>query len=570
MLRQALDEAEIHEKQLRQKCFLQDDAKPESSNFIPTTMFEETPHRSYGTASGLNEAKNNVEHDIGFVDPDDMGRDCSDGDEDNSLEADEYWKTERNSTAVNLKEKIGNIVIYIWSLITGFFVVMLDVENVWDSPATSEGRKSRRRNHFVLLFWFFILSFSYTIERVTFKLLVDRSGPFRLLAIEVVAFTHALMLGCGMLLFAALQKDFRIQPLGIPLVDVGLMALVDTVGIILVFLTGYHVAPTLTVILVQFTLPLTALISHVVSPHGYLNKCCSMQPRRSNNNDAIIQSFEFQSGHTRDFSAVETLPLSRSLPVEHVSGSIIISVAVLLALCPSIYTLIDKDFFTYATTIPIQTAFNTILFASSCLPAAASQLYKEYIFHQYKQPVEPDHLNFLLSVFQCIFASITSPLVYILMGVAASDDWIELYPSSDFSKNFGQGLQCFLGVLDEEEARNGYFDTAICENLLYLVVLHSLSVIFVGFAVDKIVKGGATKVMYRGISAGIILSVVSLYLYDLSIPDFNYGPAIDSLNLFCLILLVLGSEIYHRVNPQDASFETIFPEIESFFIDDTE
>ena len=73
--------------------------------------------------------------------------------------------------------------------------------------------------------------------------------------------------------------------------------------------------------------------------------------------------------------------------------------------------------------------------------------------------------------------------------------------------------------------------------------------------------------MYRGVSAGIILSVVSLYLYDLHIPDFNYGPAIDSLNLVCLILLVVGSEIYHRVSPQDASFETIYPEIESFFDD---
>lgn len=77
----------------------------------------------------------------------------------------------------------------------------------------------------------------------------------------------------------------------------------------------------------------------------------------------------------------------------------------------------------------------------------------------------------------------------------------------------------------------------------------------------------ATKVMYRGVSAGIILSVVSLYLYDLHIPDFNYGAAIDSLNLVCLILLVVGSEIYHRVSLPDASFETVYPEVENFFDD---
>jgi hypothetical protein len=71
--------------------------------------------------------------------------------------------------------------------------------------------------------------------------------------------------------------------------------------------------------------------------------------------------------------------------------------------------------------------------------------------------------------------------------------------------------------------------------------------------------------MYRGVSAGIILSVISLYIYDLSIPDFSYGAAIDSLNLVCLLLLVVGSEIYHRVGLQDASFETVYPEVQSFF-----
>ena len=80
----------------------------------------------------------------------------------------------------------------------------------------------------------------------------------------------------------------------------------------------------------------------------------------------------------------------------------------------------------------------------------------------------------------------------------------------------------------------------------------------------------ATKVMYRGVSVGIILWVVSLYVYDMHIPDFNYGPAIDSLNLICLIFLVVGSEIYHRVSLRDASFETVYPEVESFFDDISE
>lgn len=57
----------------------------------------------------------------------------------------------------------------------------------------------------------------------------------------------------------------------------------------------------------------------------------------------------------------------------------------------------------------------------------------------------------------------------------------------------------------------------------------------------------------------------SLYIYDMHIPYFNYGAAIDSLNLVSLILLVVGSEVYHRVSLQDATFETGYPEVESCF-----
>jgi hypothetical protein len=57
----------------------------------------------------------------------------------------------------------------------------------------------------------------------------------------------------------------------------------------------------------------------------------------------------------------------------------------------------------------------------------------------------------------------------------------------------------------------------------------------------------------------------SLYIYDIHIPYFSYGAAIDSLNLVCVVLLVVGSEVYHRVSLQDATFETGYPEVENCF-----
>jgi hypothetical protein len=66
----------------------------------------------------------------------------------------------------------------------------------------------------------------------------------------------------------------------------------------------------------------------------------------------------------------------------------------------------------------------------------------------------------------------------------------------------------------------------------------------------------ATKVMYSGVSAGIILAVISLYIYDMHFPYFSAGQQFDSLNLVCVMLLVVGSEVYHQVSIKDVTFET--------------
>jgi hypothetical protein len=408
--------------------------------------------------------------------------DDDDDDDDDELYMLNVWQSQGSSVPIVHEMSLMGKV---WEAMKSCFMLVVNVENLWDSPTTSQGREISRRNHCVVLFWFFILAVSYTGERTTFKLLVDRTGPFRLFSVEMATFTHAFMVGLGMLLSAVYRHDFTMQSLGIPVVDVGLMALLDTVHMLLVFLTGYHVAPTLTVILVQFTIPLTALISQFVHPDGYFKRCCG-QTRRSDLNEVPTSTNLYE----HDNNVGQPFPGSGGLSIEHIIGSIIISLAVLLALCPSIYTLVDQDFFVYADAIPIQTAYNSILFVSSCLPAAASQLYKEHIFLQYKQPVQPDYLNFVLSVFQFVFASIMSPLVYTLLGFATSDDWPKLYPSSEFSKNFADGFRCYSGTLESDRAENGYPDEATCDGALLLVCMYAFSVISVGVAVDKIVNAG--------------------------------------------------------------------------------
>jgi CRT-like, chloroquine-resistance transporter-like len=534
-LRQALDEAELNQQQQQQQQ-QQHRSTERSPLMSPPAEVVTTRQEGYSSTSagGRNSPGNHHHHHHHHYGEDSDSGDDSDGD---YLSDDDDWQSEGTgrSSLSHLREVRDGILLRIWKTVKGCFMLVVNVENLWDTPG--QGRQINRRNHFVVLLWFVILAASYTGERTTYKLIVDRTGPFRLFSVEMVAFTHALMVGCGMLISAIYRKDFSWQPLGIPVVDVGLMALLDTVHMLLVFLTGYHVAPTLTVILSQFTLPLTALISQFVHPDGYCKRCCTRRTESSSEEgENVDEEIDPQTFYDRSVGTPQ--PGFGGLSVEHISGSVIISLAVLLAISPSIYTLIDRNFFIYADPLPLMTAYNTMLFVSSCIPAAASQLYKEHIFLQYKQPVQPDYLNFILSIFQFIFASIMSPLVYTLLGFAAADDWPTLYPSSDFSKNFGDGFRCFFGQLDEETQVNGYYDDANCKHSLLLVVLYAFSIISIGVAVDKICNAGgttkergcvlltcknqkiklltnclflvraATKVMYRGVSAGIILAVI--------------------------------------------------------------
>ena len=113
--------------------------------------------------------------------------------------------------------------------------------------------------------------------------------------------------------------------------------------------------------------------------------------------------------------------------------------------------------------------------------------------------------------------------VFQLQGMGAGEDWSTLYPSSHFSKNFLSGLKCFLGLLPEDLAESDFPEPASCDFSLGLVLLHAFSIIAVGCAVDKIVNAGATKAMYRGVSAGIIVAVLLMYEYDMHLPSSKHG-----------------------------------------------
>jgi hypothetical protein len=208
MLRQALDAARTQEEE--QLLVVQPLPGSASVGETDSLLPESNTQQSY---AATNNTDNNSE-------------DGESRSQTQSYDDDEEWEEAWRNRHQNGPAPVQvGLVEKIWQRVKGCFFLVLNVENLWDSPSASASSSERivvpGKNHCVVLFWFFVLAASYASERSTFKLLVDRTGPFRLFTVEVITFSHALMVGMGMLISAIARKDFSMKPLGIPIVDVG-------------------------------------------------------------------------------------------------------------------------------------------------------------------------------------------------------------------------------------------------------------------------------------------------------------------------------------------------------------
>ena len=227
-----------------------------------------------------------------------------------------------------------------------------------------------------------------------------------------------------------------------------------------------------------------------------------------------------------------------------------------------------------------RTAWNTLLFTTSCIPAALSQIYKERTLVEFAQPVDSTLLNMFLSLYSFAFTFLVSPLVFPLQGFADIPStpeegsvlkvasWIHQYPSKEISSNFAQSLQCFAGTLSDDIQIRGYPEEAHCDFAYGFVLMYVFSILTINHAVDKICNAGAIKIMHRGISIGIIMSVVMMAYYQIFVDDEEYGLIPNFYHVSCAAVLVFGSEVYHRVNLEKSSFETEYHQIEDLYDDD--
>ena len=541
-----------------------------------------------------------------------------DDDEDSEISYDDSSDDEETALLSRRKEKIKCQVLQpifqpirsLYVLIRDAVILITNTDDVWDSPAFEENQRDRsgsfqsissggtyqRRqifarqmndppslsseeprvtlsHKFVVFFWFLILAFFYGLERFSFKVLADRMGPFRLVVGgEIVLMMHALMAGSFVLLRWIFSRKSNSKPASkmamLPISEIGFMAILDTVQLLLLAISGSHVAPTLTAIIVHVSIPMTTYFNHVTGPNGCLYSLFKSSEDRRQDSQNKIETNQTESSEKDETQNTQFL-----------FGVILIFISTFLALTPAILTLAYprlRRFISYTDVMANRSAWNTILFFLAYIPGSISQVYKERTLASFAQPVDQELLNALLSFFSAVFAFLVSPLFYPLQGFAdlpSNPDekselnvnkWIQQYPSRDVSRNFRQGLQCFTGTLSDDFQIRGYPEECNCDFAYGFVMLHVFSIIVVSAAVSKICNAGAIKILHKGISAGIILSVVSLFFYQVFIDDVEYGMLPNIFHISCAAVLVIGSEIYHRVTLEVPSFETEYPPAELY------
>jgi hypothetical protein len=449
--------------------------------------------------------------------------------------------------------------------------------------------------------------------------MVDRYGPFRLFAAEAVIGTYTLLLGLQMLLALRQQRtesSRMTSSIGfstifqLPPVDLGLIVLLDSLQILLVYICGSHVLPVLTATLTQLTIPLVLFFTQLVHKHGACNFLyvfnstssseiggsssahdAAANPSATETDDqaSIIRNTVDDAPLNNGVSVLSTISCGGYTP-QHVVGASIIFFALILGVTPSILCI--ENLFSTAesqqqgniSSLMIQRAWNTILYTLSFIPASISQLLKESMLTTYRQPVDTVQLNFTLSAFKLFTLGVLAPFFYPLQGLRSGI--ASSYHSRDMSSNFQNALLCTLGLLSDDMSQHGYAEPALCGVFSWLCIVgHVSSTMALTLSIQKVVmlcnssistsaSGEQLQqqqvIVYQSLIGGLVLASMFLWFYTLwfneaeepwRIGQFNI---VNTLHVTSFMLVVLGLELYHRNIIPGLTFETDYPEVEYY------
>jgi len=334
------------------------------------------------------------------------------------------------------------------------------------------------------------------LERVTFKLSVDRMAPFRSFLAETVVFMYICI--CGMMLAykLAFTEQITKEMWTFPQWQIASIAAVDALHLFLMFVSGADISPAQTVLLLQLQVPLVMLVS------GTMRCRCA--------------------------------ELARS----HLLGSAGVVLSVIIAALSPLWFANGKH--PLSDEAARARLYATVTYVLAAVPSAASTVLKEKAMINFGRPMEPVLMNVMLAGYQMLFSLMLSPLAFRLqsLGHPATE-----YPWEQLQTATNDGLRCWLLSRDPPEGRY-VFDT-MCSGAYLIIFAYALAVLSLPSVAAAVLTSGNVRYVYRTviIATGVSVLVLAAVLGG---HDGLLGTSLQPLELISLVLLLASLLLYHQ------------------------
>jgi len=375
---------------------------------------------------------------------------------------------------------------------TPLLKVALEVPAAGAERASGEMPKQRGAVPCYAVAALIMLCLATTVERVSFKMLVDRVVPFRYLLMVLMVLVEAVLLGVVVRIkscHGSLVPDAAAFPRKKLLVMAGL----DLTKDFMMIVSGAFVAPTMTVLLMQGQIPVSMLLG---------------------------MAYERSKGRYQSSTRVQ---YTRS----HYHGAALISMAVVLGFIPAM----AFWWSTAANDLGLTACKHTLVYMMSVLPGSASILYKEKALTAYRMPLDPYVLNLYVDVYQLLLLTALAPLAFQVQGLGffgKSDYSDDDTPGSDGpgvrAGSLGDGLTCFFAPGRADPAPDplltpGEFiwpspKRAYCGLALPMLLVYVGVSLLVNQSVDAVLRHGSAHLLYRGVTLATVCAWLVLAILD--------------------------------------------------------
>jgi hypothetical protein len=364
----------------------------------------------------------------------------------------------------------------------------------------------------------FVLIVATAMERVTFKIMVDRMLPYKLTLVQIIFLFSAFT-------FVGLTKvqcfwnpDIHDGMTEFPQNKIMVMAAIDTVPFILMAVSASGVPPTMTVVLMHASTIFVVLGSKVIFPQ-------------------------------RDYSKYNYIGIG------------LIAGAIGLCLIKVMFWRIDLI---SSASSEVALCCWTFLVAASL--HGVSTLYKEKSIIEYGRPIDNMYLSSCLFFYQCVATFGLAITINLSKGMSRQNTsnfslpapYCVLIPRSallclsvaiagyaeldNLFTNIYDGWKCFFGFqssLDDDS----YVDCSESMGVVLGYVVCNAAVVVCMSTVLTL----SNQILGRATEAAILFAFVVLWVYDVHINDSSMFGGNEGLgDILAIIVLIAGMEVYDR------------------------